>query len=157
MYNLLSCVVLMSMSFSAAAAAQNVAERSAQAELRAAKEAFERAYETNDVETYFSFYAEGATVYVGGSATGDVPSYREMWSGMVEAGGGVELNKLTDLQIRVTPSGDAGVATCFIENRTRQPDGARASSNAFQTDVWQKIDGKWKIIHLHYSDVPAEE
>ena len=68
------------------------------------------------------------------------------------AGGGVELNKLTDLKIDVLPSGDVAIATSFIDNRRREPDGTRVTAKAFQTDVWQKIDGKWKIISLHYSE-----
>ena len=73
------------------------------------------------------------------------------------AGGGVELNKLTDLQIDVVPSGDVAVVTSFIHNRRREPDGTRVTAKAFQTDVWRKTDGKWKIISLHYSKFSAQE
>ena len=58
--------------------------------LHAAIQAFDHAYATNDVETYFGFYADDAT-------------------------------------------------------------------RAFETDVWQKIDGKWKLISLHYSDIAPDE
>ena len=69
------------------------------ADLHAAIEAFDDAYATNDVETYFSFYADGATVF-------------------------------------------------FF--------GARVDVSAYH-DEWQKIDGKWKIISLHYSEFTPEE
>ncbi len=52
------------------------------------------------------------------------------------------------------PSGDVAIATSFIENRTRAADGSKSSVRAFETDVWQQIDGEWKIISLHYSVVP---
>jgi len=55
------------------------------------------------------------------------------------------------------PGGDVAVATSFIDNRTRSPDGTKSTSRAFETDVWQKIDDKWKIISLHYSGISAEE
>ena len=45
----------------------------------------------------------------------------------------------------------------FIADLTRSPDGTKSAVRAFETDVWQKIDGKWKIISLHYSDIPSEE
>ena len=27
---------------------------------------------------------------------------------------------------------------------------------AFETDVWQKVHGEWKIISLHYSEITSE-
>lgn len=126
------------------------------ADLHAAIEAFDRAYANNDVERYFSFYADDATVYFGG-ARQDISAYHEMWTALMEAGGGVELNEMSNLQVQVMPSGDVAISTSFIDNRTRAPDGTKATSKAFETDVWQKIDGQWKIISLHHSEIPAEE
>ena len=71
--------------------------------------------------------------------------------------GGVELNEMSDLQVQVMPRGDVAIATSFIENRTRGRDGKTSTSSAFETDVWQKIEGEWKIISLHHSRIPAEE
>jgi len=113
-------------------------------------------YATNDVEKYFSFYADDAKVYFGGAVRGEVAPYHKMWTALMAAGGGVELNKLTDLQIDVVPSGDVAVATSFIDNRRREPDGTRVTAKAFQTDVWRKIDVQWKIVSLHYSVIAAE-
>jgi len=28
---------------------------------------------------------------------------------------------------------------------------------AFETDVWQKIDAEWKVVSLHYSEIPPDE
>ncbi len=126
------------------------------ADLYAAIKAFDRAYATNDVDTYFSFYADGATVYFFG-ARQDLAAYYDQWTAMMEAGGGVEKNEMSDLQVQIMPSGDVAIATSFIDNRTRYPDGSITTSRAFETDVWQKIDGKWKIISLHYSEIAPEE
>jgi ketosteroid isomerase-like protein len=127
------------------------------ADLRAAKNAFETAYATNDVETYFSFYAPDAKAYFGGAERGDIPAYHEMWSALMAAGGGVEINELSDIQFQVMPGGEVAVVTCFIDNHRREPDGSKVSAKAFQTDVWRKIDGQWKIISLHYSEYPEAE
>ncbi len=152
MKRILSCLIAVLMSFSA------VAEHHASddAELHAAIKAFDHAYATNDVETYFSFYAEGATVYFYG-ARQDVDAYHEEWAAMKEAGGGVEKNVMSDLQVQLLPCGDVAIATSFIDNRTRAPDGTISEARAFETDVWQKIGGHWKIISLHYSELPPEE
>jgi ketosteroid isomerase-like protein len=76
---------------------------------------------------------------------------------MMEAGGGVEMNEMSDLQMQVMPCGDVAIATSFIDNRTRSPDGTTSTVRAFETDVWQKIDGNWKIISLHYSEIAPDE
>ena len=126
------------------------------ADLHAAINAFDDAYSTNDVETYFSFYADCATVFFFGARV-DVSAYHEGWTAMMEAGGGVEKNEMSDLQVQFMPSGDVAIATSFIDNRTRNPDGSKTTAKAFETDVWQKIDGKWKIISLHYSEFTPQE
>lgn len=152
MRKILSCFVIVLMSFSAMAE-QHSAKN---ADLHAAIKAFDHAYTNNDVENYFNFYADGAMVYFGG-ARQDIAAYHEMWTALMAAGGGVELNEMSDLQVQVMPSGDVAISTSFIENRTRSPDGTTATSRAFETDVWQKIDGNWKIISLHHSGISAEE
>ena len=125
-------------------------------DLHAAIKAFDDAYATNDVDTYFGFYADDATVYFYG-ARQDIAAYHEEWTAMMEAGGGVEMNEMSDLQVQVMPCGDVAIATSFVDNRTRTPDGTTSTIRAFETDVWQKIDGKWKIISLHYSEIVPEE
>lgn len=126
------------------------------ADLNAAIKEFDRAYASNDVETYFGFYAEDATVYFYG-ARQNVSAYHQEWTALIEGGGGVELNEMSDLQVQLMPSGDVAIATSFVDNRTRYPDGTLAKARAFETDVWQRIDGAWKIISLHFSEIPASE
>jgi ketosteroid isomerase-like protein len=153
MRKILSCFVIILMSFPAMA--EHHGEENAA--LHAAIKSFNHAYATNDVETYFSFYADDATVYFGAAGRENVADYHELWIGLMEAGGGVELNEASDIQVQIMPGGDVAVATSFIDNRTRSPDGTKSTSRAFETDVWQKIDDKWKIISLHYSGISAEE
>ena len=152
MRKILSCFVFVLMSFSAFAEHHD----DENADLHAAIKAFDHAYANNDVEKYFSFYADDATAYFGDGRV-DIAAYHEMWTGLMEAGGGVELNEMSDLQVQVMPGGAVAVVTSFIDNRTRSPDGTKTTSKAFETDVWQKIDGEWKIISLHYSGISAEE
>jgi len=63
---------------------------------------------------------------------------------------------MSDLQVQVMPSGDVAISTSFIDNRTRSPDGTTSTTRAFESDIWQKIDGKWKIISLHHSGIQPE-
>ena len=87
---------------------------SAEDEVRAAADAFNTAYATNDIEAYF------------------------------------------DLVIQMMPGGETAIATSFIDNRTRSPEGEVSTVRAFETDVWQKIDGEWKIVSLHYSEIAPD-
>ncbi len=151
MKKILTCLVVALISFSAMAEHHN----SVDAEVRDAVKAFSGAYTSNNVEAYFSTYADDATVYFYG-ARQKVSAYREEWTEMIDAGGGVEKNELSDLQVQVMPSGDVAVATCFIDNRTRASDGQTTSVRGFETEVWQKIDDEWKVVSLHYTEIPPE-
>ena len=151
MQKLLNGFFILFLSFSATA--EQASEKNA--DLYAAIKAFDHAYATNEVEKYFSFYADDATAYFGDGRV-DIAAYHTMWIELMAAGGGVEINTMSDLQVQIMPSGDTAVATSFVDNRTRSPDGTKSTSKAFETDVWQKVDGHWKIIGLHYSAIAAE-
>ena len=56
----------------------------------------------------------------------------------------------------VAPGGNTAVVGSFIENRSRSPEGNINEEKAYETEVWQKIDGAWKIISLHYSVIAPE-
>ena len=129
---------------------------SAEAEVRAAAKAFNDSYANNDVDTYFGLYADDAEVFFYGERQ-DMAAYEKMWHGMMEAGGGVEVNEMSDVVVQMMPGNEVAIVTSFIVNTTRSPEGERSTANAFETDVWQKIDGEWKIVHLHYSEIPSEE
>jgi len=129
---------------------------SAEAEVIAAGEAFNNAYATNDVDTYFDFYTEDAVLFFFG-ARQPVAAYREEWTASIEAGGGVEKNETSDVQIQMMPSGDVAVVSSFIDNRTRSEDGETSTVTAYETEIWQKIDGKWRVVGLHYSEFEPTE
>ena len=127
---------------------------STETEVHAAVESFNTAYASNDVEAYFNHYADGVMLYFYG-ARQDITAYHEEWSSMVKAGGAVEKNELSDVKVQVLQD-DVAVSSYFVENTTRTPEGETATVNAFEMDVWQKTDGEWKIVSLHYSEIPAE-
>lgn len=123
-----------------------------EAEIREAEKTFNGAYASNDVDTYFSFYTEDATLYFFG-ARQRVTDYNEEWHAMIAAGGGVVRNDLSDMQVQVLPGSEAAVATYFVDNESKSPEGETSTAKAFETDVWQKIDGEWKIISMHYTEL----
>ena len=124
-------------------------------EVRNATDAFNLAYEVNDVDGYFDMYAEGAMLYFYGDRW-EVSNYYDYWKKMIGAGGGVEKNTATDVQVKVAPGGNTAVVGAFIENRSRSPEGDINEEKGYETEVWQKIGGAWKIISLHYSVIAPE-
>ena len=129
---------------------------SAQAEVTAAAKAFNTAYATNDVDTYFGFYTEDAVLFFYG-ARQPVAAYRKEWTASIEAGGGVEKNETSDVHIQMMPSGDVAVVSSFVDNRTRSEGGETSTVKAYETEIWQKIDGKWRVVGLHYSEFDPKE
>ncbi|MBT4522602.1 MAG: nuclear transport factor 2 family protein [Halieaceae bacterium] len=128
----------------------------AHAEVAAAAEAFNTAYATNDVDTYFGFYTKDAVLFFFG-ARQPVATYREEWTASIEAGGGVEKNETSDIRIQMMPSGDVAVVSSFVDNRTRSEGGETSTVKAYETDIWQKIDSKWRVVGLHYSEFEPSE
>jgi ketosteroid isomerase-like protein len=131
-------------------------ESSVESEVRAAAADFNDAYATNDVERYFSYYADDAVVYFYGERQ-DLKKYHKTWSEFMEAAGGVEKNELSEKIFQVLPGGKAVVASYFVHNITRSPEGKRSEAQAYETEVWQKIDGEWKVVNLHYTEQPPRE
>ena len=129
---------------------------SAEAEVHAALKAFNVAYATNDVEGYFSHYADDAMVYFFG-ARQDMAAYHKEWSAMVDAGGAVQVNRASDIIVQVMPSDEVAVASYFVDNETRSPEGETTVAKAFESEVWQKVEGEWKIVSLHYTELEPEE
>jgi len=126
------------------------------ADLYAAIHAFDHAYETNDTYTYFAYYTDDATLFYGGERQ-DLAAYAEGWPQFMEAGGGVEKNEMSDLKVQVLAGGNVAVSTAYIDNITRSTDGSKSTVRAFETDVWEKIDGEWKVVSLHFTELPAEQ
>ncbi len=151
MNRILTCMAFCFLSVAAAADDHSTVE----AEVRKAVTAFNAAYEENRVDDYFEYYDGDADVFFSG-ARQDVAAYHSEWKALLAAGAGVEKNELSDLRVRVMPPGDIAVATYFVDYRFRAPDGEVAAAKAFESDVWRKTDGGWKVVNLHYSEIEQE-
>jgi ketosteroid isomerase-like protein len=124
------------------------------AEVRAAVDGFNEAYTSNDAHTYFDYYADDATVFFSGERQ-DMAAYEEEWNALIDAGDGVVVNDLSDIVIQVLPGNTVAISTYFVDNKSRF-DGELVAIKAFETDVWNKIDGKWQIVSLHYTELNTD-
>jgi len=112
------------------------------------------AYAANDLSKYFGYYAEDAVLIFYNERT-TVPVYRKMWTESVKTEP-IAAVKLADMVVRVAPSGDTAIASYQIDVRTRHTDGKMTDEHSFETDVWIKRAGAWKLSHVHYSVTPAK-
>jgi ketosteroid isomerase-like protein len=112
--------------------------------------AFNGAYERNELDAYFSYFADDVTMYF---ETGRVTltDYKKDWYGLIKAGGGVEDFDLSDMRVQFSGEGDVAIATYRIDVLTRQADGSKVKEQAWETDVWFKRGGQWKLAHAHYN------
>lgn len=146
MYKILTLIAAALISFSAMADQHSAAE----AELRDAVRLFNGAYANNDVNSYFSYFADDADMFWGGVRQ-TKSAYQEEWTATIDAGGAVEKSEASDLQVRLLPGGNAAIASYFVDYRMRTPDGEVVEEQAFESEVWQKIAGAWKVVGLHYT------
>lgn len=136
--------------FTLSYAAEPVLEPDTEAEVQTQVIAFNRAYELNDLDSYFSYYCENATMWVNTDFL-QIADYREDWYGMIGNGGGVLKNTVSDIRVQASSDGDAAVASYRLDIETRQPTGLVTRDQAQETDAWFRSDGKWCVAHLHYS------
>ncbi len=133
-------------------AASGAAEKTI-AELRGLEDRFNKAYEANDLKAYFDFYSDDMTqLYQQGRL--DLPDYRALWEKEIAGGGGMVEVKTADMVFHVGPSNDSAVAAYRIFTKQRHPDGTTTASWNQETDVLFKRSGRWKVVHVHYSDAP---
>ena len=63
--------------------------------------------------------------------------------------------KVSDLKVQLLGE-DAAWGEFYWEfNATFKKDGQEISSKGRETQVWKKEQGRWKIVHVHYSGMPV--
>lgn len=139
-----ACLVL------AAIAGASAQQAGPAAEIRDLTHAVNAAYAANDLDKYFSYYADDLTQWW---PTGRVSlaSYRESWTKFVKSGGRIDAAAVSDLHVQPGPSADTAIATYLLKVRTRSPKGEVSEESNQETDVWFRRNGQWRIVHLHYS------
>jgi ketosteroid isomerase-like protein len=123
-------------------------------EIRDAEAQFNGAYERNDMPAYWAFYDDALTQWFD-TGRMSLEEYRKEWEGMLQAGGAVLENRIEDMRVRVGPQGDAAVASYKVFVRLRNAEGKETGEWYHETDSWMKLDGRWKVVHLHYSRAAA--
>ncbi len=117
---------------------------------------FNEAYESNDLDRYWAFYADDLTQFLD-SGRLTLEEYKKEWTALVEGGEGVIENRTEDVRVRISPMGDAAVVTYPVFARYRGTDGIESANQYYETNVWFRQDGGWKLVHLHFSSAVEQE
>jgi ketosteroid isomerase-like protein len=123
------------------------------AEIIEFEDRFNKAYEANDMKTYWGFYADDMTQYWQEGRL-DLADYRKFWEKELAEGIRMLEVRTADMVIHVGPALDSAVAAYRIFTKMRRADGSVAESWNQETDVLFKRDGRWQVVHMHYSDAP---
>ncbi|HEX9427616.1 MAG TPA: nuclear transport factor 2 family protein [Candidatus Polarisedimenticolia bacterium] len=134
-------------------AAKTSSDEATIAEIRDFETRFNKSYEANDLKAYFDFYTDDMTQFWQQGRL-DLPDYRKLWEKEIGDGGKMLEVKVEEMVIHVGPSRDSAVAAYRIFTKMKQPDGTLAESWNQETDVLFKKNGRWKVVHIHYSDAP---
>jgi ketosteroid isomerase-like protein len=120
-------------------------------EIRQAEASFNGAYERNDLAAYWIFFADDLSQFFD-SGRVSLEQYKKDWTTLIEAGGAILEARLDDLQIRVSPRGDAAGAAYRLFIRMRDPKGQESSTWYLESDTWFRHGDRWQVVQLHYSE-----
>ena len=147
-------LVALAIGYGAAATAQTPAAASADTEVRTVIADYNAAYGRNDLDAYFKAFAPDLTQWFP-SGRVDKATYRADWTKYIGAGNKLERAEVRDLQVQLSPSADAAVATYVLRVTTRSAKGQVSTEDNQETDVLFKRAGTWTIVHVNYA--PAKK
>lgn len=137
------------------AAQQNPA--AAEGEVRDTITKLVSAYGSNDLDTYFSFFADDMTVWWGTDGRYGEPTpkaaYVKSWPEFVKKTGGHESCRIADLRIQVAPGADAAVTsyelTCLFKTALA---GSSREEMYEMTSVLFRRAGRWQVVHFNWRE-----
>ena len=132
----------------------------AQAERDADVLAIERAslerWAKGDPGGFLSNYATEVT-YFDPSQERRIDGLQAMTAYLTPLRGKISIDRFEILNSKVQRHGDIAVLSYNIVNYQRQPDGTERQTVRWNsTAVFQRIDGRWKTIHSHFSFTKPE-
>ena len=143
---LLGVLLLLGIAGTAGTGAASKAEQ----EIRTLEQQMNEAYAKNDLQTYFSYYAQDFTQWLPEGRT-DLDKYKRQWQAYISAGNSVQAAEVREVLLRVAPSEDAAVASYILYVKTKGADGKITEEESQETDVWFKREGAWKVVALHFA------
>ena len=104
-----------------------------------------------DVNGFLSIYADDITYF---DPFGDrrVDGLAAMRAYLAPFAGKIKVDRFEIVDAKVQGTRDIAVLTFNIQNYGRLPDGSERPTTRWNvTEVFRRIDGKWRTIHSHFS------
>lgn len=130
-------------------------QKSTLSTLRDSVISFNKAFSENDLETYFSYYAEDATFLTPAGSLQTISQWNDEWTEVVRSGTRVvKMDSNGPDSIRISADGKSAVVLSFNESSVTfaDPNGVETKIDWPESAVWWNIEGKWKIVHMHYHE-----
>ena len=109
------------------------------------------AYGAGDIAGYLAAYAPDATIFDRVLMTFD--DLRRLMASQFADGETLEYQIADDGPIRFTESGDAATVCYPWREKFRYGDGRVTDTEYYETNVWHRRNGQWKMTHAHLSTV----
>lgn len=119
-------------------------------EITKANEAFYAAFESLDIANMDRLWAKGdhvSCIHPGWAMRQGWPAVRDSWVLIFNNTFSMEFT-LSEVWVHV--AGDLGWVTC-VENIESRQDGVSQESHVLATNLYERVDGQWLMIHHHGS------
>ena len=119
-------------------------------ELRGIMRRLPEIYRSGDVQGYLAHYAPDMSAFYSGTLLGSEGARKFLTS--LFAGGGKTLDfQMGDLKMQFSEGGDAAIVSYPWRERFLFEDGHETDTDYYETDVWLRRNGEWKIANVHQS------
>jgi ketosteroid isomerase-like protein len=113
-------------------------------------------YRAGDVQGYLAHYADDLSAnYSGVVANSD--EARKFIISLFEGDGKTLKFEMGDPKIQFGESTDAAVVSYPWREHFQHPDGHQTDTEYYETDVWLRRNGEWKIANVHQSTVKEHD
>ncbi len=128
-------------------------------EIREAIETYYNAFYESNWELYYSYYADDVVLIDSSGNPMSLDEYNGTAEERAQLIGQVVIESVKDLVPEVRLSADGGSAIAHYRHPFdyRKPDGTESTIDWAETDIWWKINGNWKVVHVHFHEIASKD
>ena len=113
------------------------------------------AYRRGDVDGYLSYYTSDARMFIQDRMM-TLQELAQVVRSQFDQGARVlDLKVTSDVDLQISDTGDAAVASFSWWESFQNPDGSVSNSSFHETDIWFRSSGRWKVVNFHFTAIGA--